>query len=182
MNNITRFAMKFVIPEISQIQLVKKSFKLLVIKNDICHMFSFNVVKILSTSRCNNKFFTNSGKLNQSIHLVLYISIELFIQLVSIFKNNANCFKNIGTIDNNSTTIVISINLAIIVIPIQSDIFHLLNLFNKGENKIFKNNHNQRIISRFDISYINKQQIIKNDNIISLVKKLYSFFLNLSIF
>lgn len=181
MNNITRFAIKFVIQEIIHIPLVKNSFKLLVIKNDICHMFSFKVVSILSTSRYINKFFMKSGKLNQSIHLEWYVSIELFIQSDNIFNNNANCFIKIGAIENISTNMVNNIIKYIKVIPIQSDIFHLLNLFNNGENNIFKNNASHKIINRFQILYTNKQPITKKVSIVSFVKKLYSFFLSLSI-
>jgi hypothetical protein len=75
MNNNTKSAIKFVIQEIIQIPLVKKSFKLFVIKNDICHMFSLIEISILFISTYINKFFINSGNLNQSSHCVSYVSI-----------------------------------------------------------------------------------------------------------
>ncbi len=181
-NNNMNLVKKLVIHEIIHIQLVKNSFKLFVMKNDICQIFSFIEINILFISTYTSRFFIKLGKLNQSTHFELYVSIELFIQSVNMFNNNENCFINIGVIEKNNINITINIEKYIIVIHTQSDIFHLLNLFNKGENNTFKNNANHKIINMFNILYINKHIIIKKVSINSFVKKLYSFFFRFNIF
>lgn len=118
---------------------------------EIWEELSFIKFNICSTSKFFTKFSTIIGSQSQSIHDSLYISKTLFAQSASHVNKDTLLLATSGIIKKIINAKTKSKDIKIIIIQNKSFIFHLLNLFRRGEKSTLKNRDNISINMIFTI-------------------------------